>query len=325
VRAQEPGRNYRIGFLTGNPREAAPHIAFFDELRMSGFIDGQNLAVIAGGFGVRNEQVSAAAAAIVQSAPDAIVSAGPVATRAAQAATKTIPILATSDDMVGGGLVPSLRRPGGNTTGVSLLAPELDGKRQDILIEAVPGIRRIAALADPNVSTPQHLEALKDAARARGVELSVFSARTPEAIAPAMNEANASGAQAINVLATPLFFFNRHTVIVGAAAMRLPAMVISCRDGTNSRCPLYPPKADTNCGSRNVRFVPQADSCTAAKSRYSITSSAVASSDVGIVRPSIFAVLRLTASSNLVGCSTGISVAFTPRSSFTSCREMMSP
>jgi putative ABC transport system substrate-binding protein len=222
--AAEEARTYRIGFLTGNPREAAPHIAFFDELRMSGFIDGQNLAVIAGGFGVRNEQVSAAAAAIVQSAPDAIVSAGPVATRAAQAATKTIPILATSDDMVGGGLVPSLRRPGGNTTGVSLLAPELDGKRQDILIEAVPGIRRIAALADPNVSTPQHLEALKDAARARGVELSVFSARTPEAIAPAMNEANASGAQAINVLATPLFFFNRHTVIVGAAAMRLPAM-----------------------------------------------------------------------------------------------------
>jgi len=174
VRAQEPGRNYRIGFLTGNPREAAPHIAFFDELRMSGFIDGQNLAVIAGGFGVRNEQVSAAAAAIVQSAPDAIVSAGPVATRAAQAATKTIPILATSDDMVGGGLVPSLRRPGGNTTGVSLLAPELDGKRQDILIEAVPGIRRIAALADPNVSTPQHLEALKDAARARGGAFGIF-------------------------------------------------------------------------------------------------------------------------------------------------------
>jgi putative tryptophan/tyrosine transport system substrate-binding protein len=222
--AAQEARTYRIGFLTGAPREAAHHIAFFDELRMSGFIDGQNLAVIAGGFGIRNEQVSAAATAIVQSAPDAIVSAGPVATRAAQAATKTIPILASSDDMVGDGLVPSLRRPGANTTGVSLLAPELDGKRQDLLMEAVPGIRRIAALADPNVSTPQHLEALKDAARARGVELSVFSARTPETIAPAMNEANASGAQAINVLATPLFFFNRYTVIVGAAAMRLPAM-----------------------------------------------------------------------------------------------------
>jgi putative ABC transport system substrate-binding protein len=79
--AAQEARTYRIGFLTGAPREAAHHIAFFDELRMSGFIDGQNLAVIAGGFGIRNEQVSAAATAIVQSAPDAIVSAGPVSTR----------------------------------------------------------------------------------------------------------------------------------------------------------------------------------------------------------------------------------------------------
>jgi hypothetical protein len=123
-----------------------------------------------------------------------------------------------------GGLVPSLRRPAGNTTGVSLLARELDGKRQDLLMEAVPGIRRIAALADPNVATPEHRQVLKDGARARGVEFSVFSARAPEEIAPAVNEASASGAQALNVLATPLFFFNRHTVIVRAAALRLPAI-----------------------------------------------------------------------------------------------------
>jgi putative ABC transport system substrate-binding protein len=222
--AQEAGRSYRIGFLTGGPREAAHIIAFFEELRSLGFNDGQNLAVVAGGFGLRGEQFAEAAAALVKSAPDAIVSTGPVATRAAQAATKTISILASSDDMVGDGLVPSLRRPAGNTTGVSLLARELDGKRQDLLMEAVPGIRRIAALADPNVATPEHLQVLKDGARARGVEFSVFSARAPEEIAPAVNEASASGAQALNVLATPLFFFNRHTVIVLAAALRLPAI-----------------------------------------------------------------------------------------------------
>jgi putative tryptophan/tyrosine transport system substrate-binding protein len=73
--------------------------------------------------------------------------------------------------MVGAGLVRSLAQPGGNTTGVSILATELDGKRQDILIEAVPGIRRMTALADTNTATPQHLQALQDAARARGVEL----------------------------------------------------------------------------------------------------------------------------------------------------------
>jgi putative tryptophan/tyrosine transport system substrate-binding protein len=197
---------------------------FFRRMRLFGFNKGRNLAVVAGEFGLRNEQLAEAAAALVKSAPDAIVSAGPLATRAAQDATKTIPILATSDDMVADGLVPSLRRPGGNTTGVSLLAYELDGKRQNILMEAVPGVRRIAALADPNVSAPEHIQALKDAARARGVELSIFSARTPEEITPAMNEAHASGTQALNVLATPLFFFNRHTVIVHAAALRLPAV-----------------------------------------------------------------------------------------------------
>jgi putative tryptophan/tyrosine transport system substrate-binding protein len=204
--AQEVGRLYRIGFLNGGPRDTALFTAFFEELRILGFNDGQNLAVLAGGFGLRDEQFAEAAAVLVRSAPDAIVSTGPAATRAAQAATKTIAILASSDDMVADGLVPSLRRPGGNTTGVSLLARELDGKRLDLLIEAVPGIRRIAALADLNVATPEHLQVLKDGADARGVEFSVFSAHTPEEIAPAMNAASTSGAQALNVLATPLSF-----------------------------------------------------------------------------------------------------------------------
>jgi len=222
--AQEAGRIYRIGFLSGAPREWAMYTAFFEELRGSGFIEGQNLTVIEGGFGLSNEHLAEAAAALVKASPDAIVTAGPIASHAAQVATKTIPILAASDNMVGDGLVPSIRRPGGNTTGVSLLAVELDRKRQELLIEAVPGIRRIATLADPNVATPSHLQALKDAAWARGVELSVFSAATAEAITPAMNEVSAWEAEAINVLATPLFFFNGQTVMGRAAALRLPAM-----------------------------------------------------------------------------------------------------
>jgi putative tryptophan/tyrosine transport system substrate-binding protein len=222
--AQDPGRTYRLGILTGSPRAVPVYDALFDELRLNGFIEGQNLTVDARSFGLRNEQLPETAAAIARSAPDAIVSGGVLATRAAQEATKVVPILAAADDMVGEGLVLSLAHPGGNTTGVSLLAPELDGKRQDILMEAVPGARRVAALADPNVATPQHLQALKDAARARGVELSVFSARTPEEIAPAINEAKASGAAALNVLATPLFFYNRRGVIEGAAGLSLPAM-----------------------------------------------------------------------------------------------------
>ena len=117
LNAQEAGRIYRIGFLTAGLRQAAHYDAFFDELRMAGFIEGQNLAVAADGFNLRNERLTAAAAAIVKSAPDAIISAGPVATRSAQAATKTIPILALSDNIVEEGLVSSLARSGGAVLG----------------------------------------------------------------------------------------------------------------------------------------------------------------------------------------------------------------
>jgi len=224
VAAQETGRIYRIGFLTGNAREEPVNSALFDELRGMGFVEGQNLSVVPGGFRLRDEQLAEAAAALVKSAPDAIVTAGPIATRAAQAATKTIAIVGSADDMVQAGLVSSMRHPGSNTTGVSLLAGELNGKRQDLLIEAIPRIRRLAALADPNVATSQHLQALKDGARARGVELLAFVASTREAIIPALDEASGSGAEAINVLATPLFYFNRQIMLERVAALRLPAM-----------------------------------------------------------------------------------------------------
>jgi hypothetical protein len=80
-----------------------------------------------------------------RSQPDVIYAAGGVAIRAVQQATKSIPIVGITGEMVGEGLVESFARPNGNTTGISILATELDGKRQDILIEAVPGIHRMAA------------------------------------------------------------------------------------------------------------------------------------------------------------------------------------
>ena len=84
--------------------------------------------------------------------------------------TRTIPLIGIVEDMVAARLVASLARPGGNITGISLLSPELDGKRQGILMDAVPGVRRMAALADSNVTPTGHIQALQEAARARGVE-----------------------------------------------------------------------------------------------------------------------------------------------------------
>src|SRR4029434_8308397 len=126
------------------------------------------------GYGLRADQLADHAAKIVKAGVDVILCAGTAPIRAAQQATKTIPILGITDDMVGSGLVGSLAKPDGNTTGVSILAPELDGKRQEILIEAVPGVRRMAALADFNTTTPRQLQALQDAARARGVDLLIY-------------------------------------------------------------------------------------------------------------------------------------------------------
>ena len=126
--------------------------------------------------------------------------------------------------MVGEGLVRSLAHPGGDATGVSILATELDGKRQEILIELFPGVRRIAALADSRTAVPKKLQALQDAARARSVELVIHTVGTPEEIAPAIDAAKASGAAGLNVLASPLFFVpNQRIIFERTAALALPA------------------------------------------------------------------------------------------------------
>src|SRR5262245_19069169 len=164
ARAQEPGRIYRLGGVFASPRDAAFHVALFGELRRLGFIGGQNLIVDWRGYGLRVEQFEEHATELVKAQVDVVLAGGDAAVRAARQATAQIPILAFTDDMVGQGFVRSLAKPGGNTTGVTILASELDGKRQDILMEAVPGVRRIAALADTNVTRPSQLQALQHAA-----------------------------------------------------------------------------------------------------------------------------------------------------------------
>jgi putative ABC transport system substrate-binding protein len=145
--AQEAGRTYRLGFLLPTARQTPMLEALFDELRLNGFIEGKNLIVLPG-FEATDDNLANRAAALVSAAPDAIISGPAPPLRALQAITRTIPLIGMSEDMVGEGLVASLAHPGGNITGISLLSPELDGKRQEILIEAVPGARRVAAMAD---------------------------------------------------------------------------------------------------------------------------------------------------------------------------------
>ena len=126
-RAQEPWRVYRLGVMHRGPREGVDFVALLDGLRQSGFVEGKNLWV-EGRFSMRDEDASEVAAELVAAGVDAISTGSHHRTRAAQMATRTIPIVSVADDLVLSGLVSSLANPGGNTTGISILATELDGK-----------------------------------------------------------------------------------------------------------------------------------------------------------------------------------------------------
>jgi putative ABC transport system substrate-binding protein len=224
ARAQDAGRSYRIGVLHNQGRQAPQFPHFFDELGRAGFIENQNLIVDGRGYAVRTEQFPALAAELAKARLDAVFCGGAVAARALQEVSRTIPILTLTDDMVGQGLAQSLARPGGNITGISILARELDGKRQEILLELVPSARRIAALVDSNITTAQDVKILQDAARARGVEFMAYSVERQERVGPAIDEAKRQGAEALNVLASPILNDRRLDIYDRVTTLRLPTI-----------------------------------------------------------------------------------------------------
>jgi putative ABC transport system substrate-binding protein len=222
--AQQAGRTYRLGCLLGSPRDSSRNVAFFDELRRLGFIEGQNLTVEFRAYGQHVDLIPQYAVELVKAGVDVIVASGDETVRAIQKATKTIPIVAIVGDMLGSGLVTSLARPDGNTTGVSILTVEAEGKRQDILIEAVPGLRLMAVLADVNYSSAGQLDELQKAAHAHNVEFSIHRVAKGEEIAAAIDSAQASGATALNVISSPLFAAHRHLIMERAATAHLPTI-----------------------------------------------------------------------------------------------------
>jgi putative tryptophan/tyrosine transport system substrate-binding protein len=190
--AQQAGRTYRLGCLLPATRDVPVNVAFFEELRRHGFIEGQNLTVEYRAYGQHSDLISHYAAELVKARVDVIVAAGGVGVRAAQQATKTIPIVALAEDMLGAGLVTSLARPDGNTTGVSGFVPELDAKRVEILIEAVQGLQRMAALGEASNTTVAKLDTLKEAASAHNIELLIHLVTRGDEIAAAIDSAQAS-------------------------------------------------------------------------------------------------------------------------------------
>jgi putative ABC transport system substrate-binding protein len=226
--AQDKGRVYRLGIYAGDGRNVPHYRALIDELQRHGFIEGRNLVIeVRGDTAQTLEQYVQQASELVETRPDVMITGGDWAIRqlrdTAQHATKNIPIVGLTEDMVAAGFAQSMAHPE-SVTGISLLATELDGKRQELLLEAVPGVRRIAALADVLNTREPHIQSLKEAARARGVDLLTYRAGSPDEIISAVDTASSSGAAALNVLSTPFLFVNRHIILERVVSVRLPTM-----------------------------------------------------------------------------------------------------
>ena len=224
--AQDTTRLPLVGVLRINsPENVEPFPTILrNSLAALGQVDGRNIRIelrLAEG---RADRFPELAQALVREKASVIVASGDAAVRAAQTATQTIPIVALVDDIVGSGLIKSLAKPGGNTTGVSILASELDTKRLEILKEIVPSGRRFGILHDPAQRVPARPELLADAARRLGAELRTAEVRNPGDFDPAFASFSADGIDAVNILSSPLLAGFRAQLCDLGMTHKLPAI-----------------------------------------------------------------------------------------------------
>jgi putative ABC transport system substrate-binding protein len=226
--AQPRARASRIGFLGTSSPSAIPRAldAFQRGLRELGYLEGQNIVVEYRWAQGRQERLSGLAVELVRLNVDIIVAPNTQAALAVRAETGTIPIVfAGVADPVGTGLVASLARPGGNTTGLSFLSPELSAKQLELLKEALPKTSRVAVLWNPgNPGLALAVRETEVAARALGVQVQLFEARGPDEIDRAFLAMTRERADALIVLADAVFHVDRTRIVGLAAKSRLPAM-----------------------------------------------------------------------------------------------------
>jgi ABC-type uncharacterized transport system substrate-binding protein len=226
--AQQATKVHRIGWLsTSAPRVDLTPDALRQGLRELGYVEGQNLVMEYRWAEGKAERLPDLAAELVQLPVDVIVAAGTAAVRAAQHATRTIPIvMADTADPVGQGLVASLARPGGNITGFSLLMAELPSKRLELLKETVPQRARVAVVANPADPTYEaRMNNLRMAAQALGLPLHVVEMRRADELDPAFAAMPRAGVDALLVFGDTLLLGRlRGRTIDLAAKHRLPAM-----------------------------------------------------------------------------------------------------
>lgn len=220
--AQSPERVYRLGHLANSAdSETFTRQITLPELAKLGFVEGRNLV-----FDARNGEPAALPGLmreLLAEKPDVIVAVGP-AVATAGAATRTVPIVSFGFDPIELGLAANYAKPGGNVTGVVILAGELDAKRLSILLEAVPDRRRFAVLMPRLGNGERDDSALRKAAAGLGLELLVFPVGTPSDYPAAFSAMRTQGAEALVIGATPQFQRDVKQLAALALEARLPTV-----------------------------------------------------------------------------------------------------
>jgi len=235
ARAQQSGKLPTVGYMGATTASAQREWtdAFMQRLRELGWFEGRTIAVEYRWTEGRTERAAEIAAEFAQRKVDVIVTSGTAMVLAAKQATSVIPIVfAATGDPVGTGLVTSLARPGGNVTGLSNQVPDLVGKRLELLREVVPGLGRMALLA--NVGNPVvilEIDQIQASARTIALEVIPLEIRRGEDIVPAFEALK--DAKALYVVIDPLTNTHRVRINTLALAERLPTMY-AIREGVQA-------------------------------------------------------------------------------------------
>jgi putative ABC transport system substrate-binding protein len=229
--AQQPAQLWRIGFLGARSRSTpanpdAYYDAFVRGMRELGYVEGSNLAIEWRFADGKYERLPGLAAELVQLKIDVLVTHGDVATPAAKRATSKIPIvMAANIDPVGAGLIASLARPGGNITGMSITAIEVQPKQLELLKAMIPGLSRVAFVAHPDTpTTPEQLKSVQTNANQIGISVSSVLARTREDIERGFVTIKRDRADAVIVGPDSFFILNRQQIADLALKNGLPSM-----------------------------------------------------------------------------------------------------
>jgi ABC-type uncharacterized transport system substrate-binding protein len=226
VFAQQAGRTWRVGFLTSvNPEASAGVLGAFREyMRVIGYVEGKNLSIEHRWPKDTFEKDRATVAALAGSKADVIVVWATPATIAISRATSTIPIVFVGNsDPVGSGLVRSLARPGGNVTGVSNIGVELAAKQVELIVELLPGTKRIGIIANrTNPGVIAQFEVLTRTVRALGLQSEVVNTRSAEGIDNALRQFARSKVGAVLIAPDPSVLEHRQRIAELALKLRLP-------------------------------------------------------------------------------------------------------